>query len=61
MPGLPSRAEGSGPGGALRMTKRCIFLLREGEELRELVEKPFDAEVDLQDLLARYPNLLAGD
>ena len=43
------------------MTKRRIFLLREGEELRELVEGPFDAEVDLQDLLARYPNLLAGD
>jgi hypothetical protein len=43
------------------MTRRRIFLLREGDELRELVEESYTAEVDLQELLARYPNLLPGD
>lgn len=38
------------------MTQRRIFLLREGDELRELVEETYAAEVDLQELLARYPN-----
>jgi hypothetical protein len=43
------------------MTKGRIFLLAEGDELRELVEETYVAEADLQRLLTRYPNLLAGD
>ncbi|OPX78831.1 MAG: hypothetical protein A4E45_01047 [Methanosaeta sp. PtaB.Bin039] len=30
-------------------------------QLIEMAEKPYDAEVMLQELLAKYPNLLAGD
>ena len=37
------------------MTRRRIFLLREGDELRELVEESYTAEVDLQELLAAAP------
>jgi hypothetical protein len=38
-----------------------IFLLRGDNELFELNAQPYPQEDLLQDLLARYPNLLAGD
>jgi hypothetical protein len=43
------------------MTKGRIFLLAEGDELREMIEETYVSEADLQRLLARYPNLLPGD
>jgi hypothetical protein len=38
-----------------------IFLLDDQDQLSEMSELPFAAEVDLQRLLANHPNLLAGD
>ncbi|MBZ2165900.1 hypothetical protein [Methanobacterium spitsbergense] len=38
-----------------------IFLLQEGNELVEMEEKEYVSEDILQDLVAKYPNLLAGD
>lgn len=38
-----------------------IFLLQDGSELLELSEAPYDSEALLQQLLASYPKLLAGD
>src|SRR4051812_35340774 len=38
-----------------------IFLIRDDNELVELVSRAYDSEDLLQGLLARYPNLLAGD
>ncbi len=38
-----------------------IYLLREGETLQPLSEQPYASEDLLQSLLARYPDLLAGD
>jgi hypothetical protein len=38
-----------------------IFLLDPQGELTEMSESPFAAELDFQELLARHPNLLAGD
>src|SRR5262245_32310617 len=38
-----------------------IFLIQAGGELVEMKEQPYDSEDVLQELLARYPNLLAGD
>jgi len=38
-----------------------IFLIRDDNELVELASRPYDSEDLLQGLLARYPNLLAGD
>ncbi|MEW6581818.1 MAG: hypothetical protein AB1416_03575 [Actinomycetota bacterium] len=38
-----------------------VFLLREGGELVEMTESAYDSEAVLQELLARYPNLLTGD
>jgi hypothetical protein len=38
-----------------------IFLIQKGGELVEMTEQPYDTEDVLQDLLAMYPNLLAGD
>ena len=38
-----------------------IFLLQEGNELVEMIEKEYISEDILQDLIAKYPNLLAGD
>jgi hypothetical protein len=37
-----------------------IFLITEGETLVEMVAAPYTGEEVLQELLARYPNLLAG-
>jgi len=36
-------------------------LIQSGGELVEMTEQPYDTEARLQDLLAKYPNLLAGD
>ena len=38
-----------------------IFLIRENDELIEMTEQPYDSEDLLQGLLAKYPNVLAGD
>lgn len=38
-----------------------IFLLGDDGKLQELKEEPYDSEALLQQLLAQYPNLLAGD
>lgn len=38
-----------------------IFLIQDGGELVEMKEQPYDTEDVLQELLAKYPNLLAGD
>src|SRR6516225_11056162 len=38
-----------------------IFLIQSGGELVEMKEQSYDTEDVLQELLARYPNLLAGD
>lgn len=37
------------------------FVIQEDGTLMELVESPYDSEVLLQELPAKYPNLLAGD
>jgi hypothetical protein len=50
---------------ALRREGRVFSMpgvfLRKGEELVAMVETPYEAETLLQELLARYPGLLAGD
>src|SRR5262249_44826461 len=38
-----------------------IFLIQTGGDLVEMKEQDYDSEKVLQELLARYPNLLAGD
>ncbi len=38
-----------------------IYLIQSGDELIEMTEEPYDSEDRLQELLAKYPNLLAGD
>jgi hypothetical protein len=38
-----------------------IFLIQSGGDLVEMTEQPYDTEDVLQKLLAKYPNLLAGD
>lgn len=61
-------------GGALRKPKRARFrpyflhmagfsglFIRDGDELTPLSEQPYEAEEVLQQLLARYPDLLPGE
>jgi hypothetical protein len=38
-----------------------MYLLQENGELVEMTEHAYDSEVLLQELLARYPSLLAGE
>lgn len=38
-----------------------IFLIQSSGDLVEMKEQPYDTEDVLQELLAKYPNLLAGD
>lgn len=38
-----------------------IYLLQDNDELVEMREKVYDSEDLLQNLVAKYPNLLAGD
>ena len=38
-----------------------IYLIQDGGDLVEMRESPYDSEALLQQLLAQYPNLLAGD
>lgn len=38
-----------------------VFLIQDDESLVEMNEQPYDSEGILQDLIAKYPNLLAGD
>ncbi len=37
-----------------------IYLIRDNGDLVEMTEQPYDSEALLQDLLAKYPDLLAG-
>lgn len=39
----------------------AIFLINDNGELVEMKEKPYDSEAILQELLEKYPHLLAGD
>jgi hypothetical protein len=41
--------------------KSGIFLIQHDEQLIEMKEQAYDSERLLQELLAKYPNLLAGD
>jgi hypothetical protein len=43
------------------MAEGGIYLLGAQGDLVEMVERPYEAEALLQDLLERYPKLLAGD
>jgi hypothetical protein len=38
-----------------------IFVIKEDDQLVEMTEQSYDSEDLLQELLAKYPNLLAGD
>lgn len=38
-----------------------IYLMQDNGDLTEMNEKLYDSEAGLQELLAKYPNLLAGD
>jgi|SRR5215472_12662369 len=38
-----------------------VYLIEKGGNLVELQERPYNAEAELQELLARYPSLLPGD
>ena len=38
-----------------------IYLLQEGDKLVEMSEQPYNSESLLQELIAKYPKLLAGD
>ena len=38
-----------------------MFLIQADGQLVEMSEQPYDSEDLLQELLAKYPNLLAGD
>lgn len=38
-----------------------IFLVQDGDELMEMEESPYVSEEILQDIIAKYPNLLSGD
>lgn len=40
---------------------KSIFLVDDQRELHELIQRPYEQELDLQDLLARYPELLTAD
>lgn len=39
----------------------AIFLIQGKQQLVEMKEESYDSEALLQELLAKYPNLLAGD
>jgi hypothetical protein len=39
----------------------CAIYLKQGDDLIEMVEQPYDAELVLQKLLADHPDLLAGE
>jgi hypothetical protein len=38
-----------------------IYLVKSNDQLVRMDEQPYDSEDLLQELLAKYPNLLAGD
>jgi len=38
-----------------------MFVLHDDGKLEEMTERPYDSEALLQELLAKYPNLIAGD
>jgi hypothetical protein len=48
-------------GDDLRQMRLCIVDVHGRHDLNELKEHPYDSEGLLQELLAKYPNLLAGD
>src|SRR5918992_111412 len=47
--------------GRMDFVSGGIYLIQNDEQLVEMTEKAYDSEGLLQGLLARYPNLLAGD
>lgn len=49
------------PGHRLFCVSGGIFLLRGGDDLVPMTEAPYDSEDVLQELLAKFPDLLAGD
>jgi hypothetical protein len=58
---LGPAADYIGRRGAARVSGEGIFLLRGEDELVELRPRPYASEEMLQALIARFPNLLAGD
>ena len=38
-----------------------MYLIQDNDQLVEMTERPYDSEALLQELLAKYPSLLAGD
>lgn len=38
-----------------------IFLIQDDGELVEMTEQPYNLEIELQELVTKYPNILAGD
>lgn len=49
------------PEGYPPLTQQRIYHLNEQGSLEPMQEKPFDAEADLQKLVAEYPGLLSGE
>ena len=47
--------------GEIGTTVAGIYLIEKNGNLVELQERSYDSEARLQELLARYPSLLAGD
>jgi hypothetical protein len=45
----------------MSMSSGAIFLIQDNGQLMEMNEQEYDSEDVLQTLLAKYPNLLAGD
>jgi|AntDryMetagUQ889_1029465.scaffolds.fasta_scaffold41126_1 hypothetical protein len=39
----------------------CAIYLKQGDQLVDMVEQPYEAEAVLRRLQADYPNLLAGE
>jgi len=50
----------SAEGGGIRVAGG-IYLVQDNDELVEMTEAPYNSEDILQELLAKYPNLLAGN
>ena len=38
-----------------------IYLIQDNDQLVEMTEQPYESEERLQEMLEKYPNLLAGD
>jgi hypothetical protein len=58
---LPLHQRDAQDGGKGDQLNGCIFLINGDQSLVEMREEPYSSEDLLQGLLAKYPNLLAGD